>query len=63
MDWDDVRKPGHDQKVVVGENLERHSVDELRLRIKLLEEEIDRVRGELETKRGHEARAASVFKS
>ena len=64
MDWDDVTKPGAGgQEIVVGETLERHSVAELEQRIRELEAEIDRVRGELEAKRGHEARAASVFKS
>ncbi|MFY0613645.1 MAG: DUF1192 domain-containing protein [Hyphomicrobiaceae bacterium] len=64
MDWDDVRKPSvGGEQVVVGETLERHSVDELQHRIKALEAEIERVRLELETKRQHEARAASVFKS
>jgi len=64
MDWDDVRKPSAGgQQVVVGETLERHSVDELAHRIKTLEAEIERVRQELENKRQHEARAASVFKS
>ena len=63
MDWDDTRKLSGDHKVVVGETLERHSVGELEHRIKLLEEEIERVRAELETKRAHEARAASIFKS
>jgi uncharacterized small protein (DUF1192 family) len=63
MDWDDVRKPGSDQQVVVGENLERHSVAELEHRIRVLEGEIKRVRAELVAKQGHEARAASIFKS
>jgi len=64
MDWDDVRQPSSGgQQVIVGETLERHSVDELQLRIKALEAEIERVRQELETKRQHEARAASVFKT
>lgn len=64
MDWDDVRKPpASGNEVVVGETLERHSVDELEHRIKTLEAEIERVRAELKTKRDHEARAASIFKS
>jgi len=63
MDWDDVRNPSSGEPtVVVGESLERHSVAELSYRIKALEAEIERVRVELETKRAHEARAASVFK-
>jgi uncharacterized small protein (DUF1192 family) len=64
MDWDDVRKPaGGGDQVVVGETLERHSVDELEHRIKTLEAEIERVRAELARKRDHETRAASIFKS
>ena len=63
MDWDDVRKPATGgAQVVVGETLERHSVGELEHRIKVLEAEIERVRGELKSKRDHEARAASIFK-
>ena len=64
MDWDEVRKPqAGGSQVVVGETLERHSVDELEHRIKTLEAEIERVRQELTSKREHEARAASIFKS
>ncbi|MBU2533132.1 MAG: DUF1192 domain-containing protein [Alphaproteobacteria bacterium] len=63
MDWDDVRKPASNEKVVVGETLERHSVAELEQRIRSLEAEIQRVRGELAAKRDHEARAASIFKT
>lgn len=63
MDWDEARKPSSGNvPVVVGESLERHSVDELVIRIKALEAEIERVQAELEAKRGHEARAASIFK-
>ena len=47
MDWDDVRKPpASGNEVIVGETLERHSVDELEHRIKTLEAEIERVRDE-----------------
>jgi len=61
MDWDEA-KPRQDS-VVVGESLERHSVAELDARISVLEREIDRVRLELEKKKAHEAKAASIFKS
>jgi uncharacterized small protein (DUF1192 family) len=61
MEWDDAR-PRQD-RVVVGENLERHSVAELDARILVLEREIERVRLELEKKKAHEAKAASIFKS
>ncbi len=62
MDWDDVR-PEPRNRVVIGEKLDRFSVDELEQRIKQLEEEIGRVRFELDAKRDHAARAKSVFKS
>lgn len=64
MDWDEVRAPvSAANQIVVGESLERHSVAELQQRIKELEAEIGRVQAELATKRAHEERAASVFKS
>ena len=64
MDWDDIRKPSPgDQRVVVGENLERLSIADLEHRIAALEGEIELVRGELKARRDHEARAASIFKS
>ena len=62
MDWDDVRQP-QGGGIVVGETLERLSVGELEARIVALEAEIDRVRGELEKKRAHEAQASALFKS
>ena len=60
MDWDDVRPP-QSGEVVVGENLERLSVGELEARIAALKAEIERVEGDLERKRGHEAQAAALF--
>ncbi|MFT5511590.1 MAG: uncharacterized small protein (DUF1192 family) [Hyphomicrobiaceae bacterium] len=64
MDWDEARKPPTaGEQVGVGDVLERHSVGELEQRIKTLESEIERVRAELESKRAHEARAASIFKT
>ena len=64
MDWDDIRSPPSTApQVVVDETLERHSVAELEQRIKILEQEIDRVRQELKAKQEYEARADSVFKS
>jgi uncharacterized small protein (DUF1192 family) len=62
MDWDDVRQP-QGGGIVVGETLERLSVGELEARIVALEAEIERVRGELEKKRAHEAQASALFKS
>jgi uncharacterized small protein (DUF1192 family) len=64
MDWDDIRSSSSTaRQVVVDETLERHSVAELEQRIKILEQEIDRVRQELKAKQEYEACAASVFKS
>jgi uncharacterized small protein (DUF1192 family) len=62
MDWDDVRQPQAGQ-VIVGENLERLSVGELAARVAALKAEIERVEGELERKRAHEAQAAALFKT
>lgn len=61
MDWDDVRAksaPG----AAVGENLSALSVAELEARIKEFENEIERVRTELEAKRRHEDAASALFK-
>ena len=61
MDWDDlVPKPV--KGVVVGETLETLSVAELDARVTALEDEITRVRAELDKKRSHEAAAAALFK-
>ncbi len=62
MDWDDVRQPQAGE-VIVGENLERLSVGELAARVAALKAEIERVEGELERKRAHEAQAAALFKT
>lgn len=64
MDLDDLmpaKKPG--SSATIGENLETLSVAELEQRIKQLQEEIERVRLELDKKRKHEAAAQSLFKS
>lgn len=50
-------------EIVFGEDLSRHSVDELRARIGRLEEEIARTRAMLEAKEASRASAASIFKS
>lgn len=60
IDWED-RRPAADQ-LVVGETLERLSVDELAARIVRLEREIERVRAEMDKKKAHEASAAAIFK-
>ncbi len=62
MDWDDVR-PKPASGAALGENLEKFSVGELEVRIKVLEAEIVRVAAELTKKRAHEAAAAQLFKS
>ena len=62
MDWDDVAKPKSDA-AVIGQNLERMSVDELQNLVSNLEQEIVRVKAEIERKKAIGAQAASVFKS
>lgn len=62
MDWDDVR-PKAATGLSVGENLETLSVSELEARIGVLQAEIERVKGELDKKRVHEAAASALFKS
>jgi uncharacterized small protein (DUF1192 family) len=61
MDWDDL-KPRPAPTITVGEDLRTLSVGELEQRIAALTGEIERVRQELQTKKGHEAAAAAVFK-
>ena len=62
MDWDDVTKPKSDA-AVIGQNLERLSIDELQHLVGNLEQEMGRVKAEIERKRTIGAQAASVFKS
>jgi len=62
VDLDDLmpaKKPG---SVALGENLATLSVAELEIRIKDLQAEIERVRGELDKKRKHEEAARALFK-
>ncbi len=47
---------------MIGENLSALSVAELEARIKDLEQEIVRVRAELDAKRRHEDAASALFK-
>jgi uncharacterized small protein (DUF1192 family) len=61
MDWDDI-KPKAATGTMIGESLETLSVGELEARIKELEQEIVRVRAELEAKRRHEDAASALFK-
>jgi uncharacterized small protein (DUF1192 family) len=61
MDWDEVL-PKPRKAVTVGEDLKVLSVAELEERIRMLEQEIGRVRNELQVKRAHEQAAAALFK-
>ncbi len=62
MDWDDIGKPKTDE-VVIGQSLERLSLDELTARVTALRQEIERVEQEITRKKSIEANAAAVFKS
>jgi uncharacterized small protein (DUF1192 family) len=61
MDWDDL-KPKPPKAVTVGEDLRSLSQAELEARIVVLNEEIERVKVELDAKKRHEEAAASIFK-
>jgi uncharacterized small protein (DUF1192 family) len=61
MDWDEVL-PKPVKAITVGEDLKALSVGELEERIRALEQEIARVRSELQAKRAHEQAAAALFK-
>ena len=50
------------RRVTLGEDLKSLSVSELEARIGELQQEIERVKGELGAKKAHEAAAAAVFK-
>jgi uncharacterized small protein (DUF1192 family) len=63
MDLDDLLPPKKPSGARIGDSLETLSVMELEMRIKDLEGEIARVRGELDRKRRHEEAARSLFKS
>lgn len=62
MDWDDITPKKPKTTAAVGDNLETLSVAELEARIAAFEEEIERVKSELERKRRHEASANALFK-
>ncbi len=62
MDWDDIAKP-KTEGAVIGQNLERMSIDELQRLVTDLEQEIVRVQAEVERKKSIGDQAASVFKS
>lgn len=61
MEPDDLPRPKNIH--VLGENLEAISVDELRLRIQALEQEILRIQGEVSKKQVSRSSADSFFKS
>ena len=61
MDMDDLPKPKHEH--VLGENLEAISVDELKLRVAALEQEIARIQAEISKKQASRDAASAFFKS
>ena len=62
MDWDE-QKPRPAKAITLGEDLRTLSVSELEERLVELGRESDRVRGEIQAKKAHEAAAAAVFKT
>ena len=62
MDWDEARQPAKEE-IVVGQSLERMSVDELKALVAVLQGEINRVESEIARKRSIGDAAAAVFKS
>jgi uncharacterized small protein (DUF1192 family) len=63
MDLDDLLPQKKPSGLAIGDPLEALSVGELERRIKDLENEIVRVRSELDRKKRHEAAAHALFKS
>jgi uncharacterized small protein (DUF1192 family) len=61
MNSDDLPKPKHEH--VLGENLEAISLDELNLRVAVLEREILRIRDEIKRKQVSRSAADAFFKS
>ncbi len=62
MDWDEITPKKPQAGAQIGDNLATLSVAELEARIAAFEDEIARVRTELESKRRHEQAAAALFK-
>lgn len=60
MDWDEAQRQPVGQ---LWQDLTTLSIEELDARILALEEEIVRVRKELEVKRAHEQAASAIFKT
>ena len=61
MDWDEI-KPKPATGTMIGDSLSTLSVAELEARIAELEQEIVRVKTELDAKRRHEDAASALFK-
>jgi uncharacterized small protein (DUF1192 family) len=61
MNSDDLPKPKHEH--VLGENLEAISLDELKLRVAVLEREILRIGDEIKRKQVSRSAADAFFKS
>jgi uncharacterized small protein (DUF1192 family) len=61
MDADEVKKPR--PTIAVGDNLESVSIEELRLRVTALKDEIRRVESEIDRKQASKAAADAFFKS
>lgn len=62
MDWDDITPKTPKAGAALGENLATLSVAELEARIAAFEDEIARIKQELEAKRKHEEAANALFK-
>jgi uncharacterized small protein (DUF1192 family) len=62
MDWDDIIPKKPKTAATVGDSLETLSVAELEARIAAFEAEIERIKGELASKRRHEQAASALFK-
>lgn len=62
MDWDDMAPKKPKSGTAVGDNLTALSVAELEARIAEFEQEIERVKVELESKRRHEQAANALFR-
>ncbi len=62
MDWDDVAPKKPKSSAAVGDALATLSVAELEARIAAFEQEIVRIKAELEAKRRHEDAANALFK-
>jgi uncharacterized small protein (DUF1192 family) len=61
MNSDDLPKPKHEH--VLGENLEAISLDELNLRVAVLDREIQRIQAEIKRKQVSRSAADAFFKS